>query len=282
MPLEYEDILGIKEAIYEGIPQKVVAQRFFLDPSTVSKICRGHLYSEVPWPSGALGALDPEEYRKIRFERRQSEAANPLNESPLKSHFLDEEATAIEGASHLLKEIGHLLEGDEYEFEPEDLSGVAALDPDDPDLDRQLAGATGAIGPIDPMKELEELRQERLRSLRRQRAALDELGEAAARQLDDEIDEVTESLATEGEVSDSRVKPSSVAVDGWDWDEVLALAPDVEIVKLIEDNPDEFPNLSATKAAVGAVLKAMPEHQWSSKTTVNLIAGLTKQIGEGK
>lgn len=276
MPLEYEDILGIKEAIFEGIPQRVVAKRFLLDPSTVSKICRGHLYPEVPWPSGQTGGLDPVEYRKIRFELRQSEAATPLAETPLGGMFLDEEVAAIEGASRLLGELGHLFDDGEVEFDAP-VAVEHGLDPDDPELDRQLAGAAGTIGTIDPVAQLEKIRQDRLRSLKKQRAALDEMGEAAAKQLDREIEEVA-GMVEAGEVDDPRPKVAAAPPEGWSWDEVLTNARDHVVVQMVEDHPDEFPDLAAAQRAVGVVLKVLPERRWGAKSTVDLIAELTKEL----
>ena len=274
MPLEYDDILSMKEVIFSGIPQTAIAQQFAVDPSTVSKICRGHLYPEIPWPNGETGGLGHSEYRKIRHERRQSEASAPLAEGSLGAHFPDTDVWAIEGSSRLLERIADLLDEGEVEFDPEEPK-ADDLGPNSPGPD-----GPGFVGAIDPIAALEKDRQNRLSSLKRQRAALDEMGQAAAKELDDEIASISVAL-DEIDYVDPRDQPEGVIYDGWDWDEVLAKASKVDLVKLVENSPEQFPEIIAVKKALGVILKAVPEHQWKSDNTSDLVANLAKEIVNG-
>ena len=83
--LTAEAVLRLKQLLYEGASQTLVAKEFGLSQPHVSRIASGLLWDYVPWPDGRLGAGDPE---ILRIKRAPSEPKVVPSEGKAIKRFL--------------------------------------------------------------------------------------------------------------------------------------------------------------------------------------------------
>lgn len=72
--LTEDDIIELKQKLWDGFLQKQVAELYDLSQPHVSRIVQGDQWPEVPWPDGTYGAINEEHYRntkKINKERNK-------------------------------------------------------------------------------------------------------------------------------------------------------------------------------------------------------------------
>ena len=74
--LEPHEIQDIKDALWNGARQDMLAQKYSISQTTISRMVRGLRHSSVPWPDGSLGAFPHarlKELRRARSGQKESE-----------------------------------------------------------------------------------------------------------------------------------------------------------------------------------------------------------------
>ena len=96
--LSQEDVLEIKQLLYNGLSQTDIADRFDISQPHVSRIVHGIIHGNVEWPDGSIGGADIELLVRRRMELLNRDLSTPVQEithpiTPITSvHDADEDA----------------------------------------------------------------------------------------------------------------------------------------------------------------------------------------------
>lgn len=86
-------VLDIKNRLWAGDVYQKIADRHLVSNTTISAICQGKLYPQVPWPDGTTGAMTIDRQRGILEDRRRARVKPGISPEP--SFFTGEEKEQV-------------------------------------------------------------------------------------------------------------------------------------------------------------------------------------------
>ena len=238
------EVYTVKLKICQGYSQIDAARAVGISASTVNRICLGDIHRDIPWPNPEVGEELLRERRvRDQVNRPQGELTRGVIEIP--------GPLGVEDAQDVIERALALQAGQEVEQTSPSVQPAQMSEADAVDQARAKA----------------EQKADNKRTLNRLAAEAEEEMER----------EWLADFTKPYEYKGKKAEPNKTM---WDvkfmsWKAVLKGAKENDVVKALEDNPDDI-----AKRAVGIVFFNVDKDKWADDLTLRVITGVIKQLKE--